>query len=144
MQRFTANGLPASKTGIGIPFYGYQWTGGGITAPRQTWSSTPNLSQINYNVPTGPQAERDSALSMPTGVAWAPDGGRVYVTALGSDKLAVLSGAGALLARVPTVAGPTGVIVDGARQRLYLLGQDDQPTGTFTFSDVMARELRPA
>ena len=26
-------------------------------------------------------------------------------------------------------------------KRLYLMGQDDQPTGTFTFSDVLAREL---
>ncbi|WP_214370188.1 N-acetylmuramoyl-L-alanine amidase [Pseudonocardia sp. H11422] len=26
-------------------------------------------------------------------------------------------------------------------KRLYLLGQDDQPTGTFTFSDVLAREI---
>lgn len=35
-----------------------------------------------------------------------------------------------------------GILV--AVKRLYLLGQDDQPTGTFTFSEVMARELRPA
>ena len=28
-----------------------------------------------------------------------------------------------------------------AVKRLYLLGQDDQPTGTFTFSDVLAHEL---
>lgn len=27
-------------------------------------------------------------------------------------------------------------------KRLYLLGQDDQPTGTFTFSEVLARELK--
>ncbi len=32
-----------------------------------------------------------------------------------------------------------GVLV--AVKRLYLLGQDDQPTGTFTFSDVLAREF---
>ncbi|MGE3286429.1 MAG: N-acetylmuramoyl-L-alanine amidase [Pseudonocardia sp.] len=32
-----------------------------------------------------------------------------------------------------------GILV--AVKRLYLLGQDDQPTGTFTFSDVLAREL---
>lgn len=32
-----------------------------------------------------------------------------------------------------------GVLV--AVKRLYLLGQDDQPTGTFTFSDVLAREI---
>ena len=31
-----------------------------------------------------------------------------------------------------------GILV--AVKRLYLLGQDDQPTGTFTFSDVLARE----
>jgi N-acetylmuramoyl-L-alanine amidase len=32
-----------------------------------------------------------------------------------------------------------GIVV--AVKRLYLLGQDDQPTGTFTFGDVLAREL---
>jgi len=32
-----------------------------------------------------------------------------------------------------------GILV--AVKRLYLLGQDDQPTGTFTFGDVLAREL---
>src|SRR5438270_4959432 len=48
VQRFTSAGVPASKLGIGIPFYGWQWNGGGITGPRQYWSSTPNLQQINY------------------------------------------------------------------------------------------------
>ena len=51
--------------------------------------------QINYTLPTGTQAERDSALSMPTGVAWEGDGQRLYVTALGSSKLGVVSAAGA-------------------------------------------------
>ncbi len=78
---------------------------------------------INYAVPSGVQAERDSALSMPTGVTWSPDGQRLFVSALGSDKLGVVSASGALLARVPTVAGPTGIVVDGARQRLYVLGR---------------------
>jgi N-acetylmuramoyl-L-alanine amidase len=32
-----------------------------------------------------------------------------------------------------------GILV--AVKRLYLLGQDDQPTGTFTFSDVLAYEV---
>lgn len=32
-----------------------------------------------------------------------------------------------------------GILV--AVKRLYLLGKDDQPTGTFTFGDVLAREL---
>jgi YVTN family beta-propeller protein len=78
---------------------------------------------VNYAVPTGPPAELDSALALPTGADWSPDGQRLYVTAMGSDKLAVLSDAGALLARVPTVTGPTGVVVDGPRQRIYVLGR---------------------
>ena len=103
---------------------------GHVTESRVAMLSTAGVRtlvglnpQINYAVPTGTQAERDSALSMPTGVAWAPDGQRLYVTALGSDKLGVVSAAGALLARVPTVTGPTGVLVDGGRQRLYVLGR---------------------
>ena len=91
--------------------------------------------QIDFATPTGTTAERDSALSMPTGVAWAPDGQRLYVSALGSDKLGVLSGAGALIARVPTVAGPTGVVVDGARQRLYVLGRSHEQLQTLSSAD---------
>ena len=99
--------------------------------------------QIDYGVPTGTQAERDSALSMPTGVAWAPDGSRLYVTALGSDKLGVLSGAGALLARVPTVAGPTGVVVDGARARLYVLGRFHEQLQTLSAADFHSVAVTP-
>ena len=31
-----------------------------------------------------------------------------------------------------------------AVKRLYLLGQDDQPTGTFTFAELLAEELAAA
>ena len=76
----------------------------------------------------GTQAERDSAISIPTGVAWAANGSRVYVTSLGDDKMAVInpaaSGSGSeMLARVPTVAGPTGVVVDDARGQIYVVGR---------------------
>jgi len=91
-----------------------------VTGPRILVGLNPH---INYTVPTGPQSERDSSLAIPTGVAWSSDGQRVYVSAMGSNKLAVVSAAGALLARVPTVAGPTGVVVDGARSRVYVLGR---------------------
>ena len=29
-------------------------------------------------------------------------------------------------------------------KRLYLLGQDDQPTGTYTFAELLAEELAAA
>uniref|UniRef100_A0A832MN13 Cytochrome c domain-containing protein n=1 Tax=Eiseniibacteriota bacterium TaxID=2212470 RepID=A0A832MN13_UNCEI len=81
---------------------------------------------VNYAVTPGPQSERDSAIGIPTGVAFSPDGARAYVTSLASDRLAVVdpnAPGNAVLARVPTVAGPTGVVVDGPRARLYVVGR---------------------
>lgn len=43
---FIAAGIAKGKIGIGADFYGYVWSG--VTAPRQTWSSTPSVSD---NVP---------------------------------------------------------------------------------------------
>jgi len=99
--------------------------------------------QINYGVPTGTQAERDSALSMPTGVAWAPDGQRLYVSALGSDKLGVVDAAGTMLARVPTVPGPTGVVVDGARNRIYVLGRFHEQLQTLSTAGFNSVAVTP-
>lgn len=54
IDKFVASGIPKSKLGIGIDFYGYVWSGGsgtstgGVTEPRQTWSSPP---QVKPNVP---------------------------------------------------------------------------------------------
>jgi YVTN family beta-propeller protein len=80
--------------------------------------------QINYSVPTGPQSERDSALGIPTGVAFSPDGNRVYLTSLASNKLGVFDAtSGSLLGRASTVAGPTGVLADPTRSRIYVVGR---------------------
>jgi len=49
-QRMTSAGVPAAKLNIGIPFYGWVSTGGGLTAPRQQWGAIlPSMSQISYN-----------------------------------------------------------------------------------------------
>ena len=51
---YTKAGVPISKLGIGIDFYGYIWSGGngtptgGATAPGQSWTSDPN---VTANVP---------------------------------------------------------------------------------------------
>jgi YVTN family beta-propeller protein len=82
---------------------------------------------IDYEVVPGTQAEADSAIGIPTCVAYAPDGLRAYVTSFATNKLAVVNPGGgtfsSVLARVPTVAGPTGVVVDAARNRLYVVGR---------------------
>lgn len=54
VSEFVASGIPPSKLGIGIDFYGYVWSGGagtsngGITDPNQSWSSVPTVTD---NVP---------------------------------------------------------------------------------------------
>lgn len=54
MQEFISAGVPRSKLGIGIDFYGYVWNSGngtatgGVTGPRQTWRTAP---WVKDNVP---------------------------------------------------------------------------------------------
>jgi chitinase len=48
VQRFTTAGVPRSKLSIGIPFYGTEWSGSGLTAPRQTWVRKPVLRKVSY------------------------------------------------------------------------------------------------
>jgi len=82
---------------------------------------------VNYSVTPGPASDADSALGTPTGAAWSANAQRVYVTSLASNRLGVIAspagGAATILARVPTAAGPTGVVVDDARGRLYVVGR---------------------
>ncbi len=82
---------------------------------------------IDFSVVPGTQTEADSAIGIPTGVAFSSNGLRAYVTSFATDKLGVLNPNGGatttMLARVPTVAGPTGVVVDDARGRIYVVGR---------------------
>jgi GH18 family chitinase len=49
VKRCRDAGIPSAKTGIGLPFYGYVSSGGGINGPRQQWGATsPGLNQITF------------------------------------------------------------------------------------------------
>jgi chitinase len=51
VSNFLSNGVVPGKLGIGIPFYGYLWTGGsGVWQPRQSWpaNNVPTASQQSY------------------------------------------------------------------------------------------------
>lgn len=47
---FLNAGVPSAKLGIGIPFFGWKWSGGGITGPRQHWpaEAPPSLVQLTF------------------------------------------------------------------------------------------------
>lgn len=55
VSNFLSGGVSPTKLGIGIPFYGYVWSGGivtgttaGVTLPRQTWTTAPSVTTPGY------------------------------------------------------------------------------------------------
>jgi len=91
---------------------------------------TPSVSlvdvnpHLDYSTPTVPQALRDRSLGDPRGAVWADHGGRCYVTGMGSNNVVVLDALGARAGKAPTIEvgqGPTGIVFDGERHRLYVL-----------------------
>ncbi len=92
--------------------------------------STPTVldlnSHLNYATATLPQSERNKSLGDPRGVAWRADGLRGFVTGMGSNNLVVIDSSGARAGLAPTIEvgeGPTGVVVDDARRRVYVLAK---------------------
>ena len=83
--------------------------------------------QVNFDVAPGTQAEADSAIGIPTGVAFSSNGLRAYVTSLATNKLAVVNPYGSAFttvrARISVLEGPTGVVVDQAHGVLYIVGR---------------------
>jgi YVTN family beta-propeller protein len=75
---------------------------------------------LNASPPAGNDAVRAKSLALPTDIVRSSDG-TLYVSALGSAKVGVLSSVGAVRARVNVGQGPTGLALDEARSRLYVL-----------------------
>ena len=95
----------------------------------------------DHNRPTGPPEEVAESIALPTEVTFSPDGRWLYIAAFGSDRIAIADAdaleAGIATRRLVRVGGgPAGVVVDGARDRLYVLNRFDQtisivsPAGT--------------
>ena len=95
---------------------------------------------INYDVAPGTQAEADSAIGIPTGVAWSGNGLRAYVTSFATNKLAVVNPYGGPLstvrARIPVLEGPTGVVVDQPHGVLYVVGRNHNQVQTIPIATL--------
>jgi len=91
---------------------------------------------IDYGTLPAPPGVKDHSLATPVGMAVTPDGATLYVAAFGSSKIGVFDTA-ALAADTfdPTVAsasyipvtggGPSGLVLDAAQGRLYVLTRFD-------------------
>jgi len=83
---------------------------------------------IDYTVRPSPPGTADLSLATPLGMAVSSDGRTLYVAAFGSDAIGVFDTseleAGTFVpspaGRLPVAGGPCGVVLDEARDRLYV------------------------
>jgi YVTN family beta-propeller protein len=64
---------------------------------------------VNFNNPTGTDAERAQSLALPSDITRASDG-TVYLAATSSAKVGFLNSAGAVLGRIPVGQGPRSAV----------------------------------
>lgn len=88
----------------------------------------PTVADLNphltYAAPTIDQSERDKSIGDPRGIAWNAAGTRGYVTGMGSNNVVVVDANGDRAGLTDTIEvgeGPTGVVLDEARDRLFVL-----------------------
>lgn len=100
----------------------------GQTLPSDVWHLN---SHIVYDTIPGPSFERDLSLSQPIDIAVNAAETRVYVAALGSDRVGVFDlSQGTVVNRIPSSlaplpkrGGPTGLALDEARAQLFVLNR---------------------
>ncbi|MDQ3819986.1 MAG: hypothetical protein M3362_20245, partial [Acidobacteriota bacterium] len=88
---------------------------------------------VNLSNPSGTDDERSNSLAIPADIERAADG-TIYVAATGSNRVGVLDSSGAVQARINVGQGPTGLAVDDARRRLYVLNRFDETLSTVDLS----------
>jgi YVTN family beta-propeller protein len=108
-------------------------TPGGAASLDSTHELNPH---VNFGVPAGSDDERAQSLALPADIARASDG-TLYVAATSSARVGVLGSNGVLQERVAVGQGPTGLAIDDARQRLYVLNRFDQ---TLSIVDTTSKQ----
>jgi YVTN family beta-propeller protein len=101
-----------------------------VDRPSDTVTPVDVNPHINYAVTPGPAAEIAQSLAHPGDGVFKADGSRYYLTAFGSSKVAVLNGAGAVTARIDVGGGPSGVALNEADARLYVLNAFENTVST--------------
>ncbi len=87
--------------------------------------STSDLNpQLDYSTSAVTQMVRDQAIGDPRGIAWLANGTKGFVTGMGSNNVIVTDGNGVRTGGPIEVGeGPTGLAVDDANGRVYVLNR---------------------
>jgi DNA-binding beta-propeller fold protein YncE len=116
-----------------------------ITVINGTTPTARHLNpHVNYGVTTGPPSEVAQSVAFPTGLVFAPNGLTVFVTAFGSGKIAAIDTnaleAGTITEQlVPVGQGPSGLALDTANDRLYVMNRFDHTISVVSNASSGAR-----
>ncbi len=107
--------------GIFVRSEGAVFPAGGALTPSARGDLNPHLTYAAASIPAD---QRVASLGDPRGVVVSADGTRGYATGLGSSNLIAFNLANfARLGRCTTGEGPTGVVLDAPRGRIYTLNR---------------------
>ncbi|MSR41638.1 MAG: hypothetical protein EXS10_07025 [Phycisphaerales bacterium] len=107
--------------GVFIRSEGAVFAAGGALTPTSRGDLNPHLTYAAASIPA---SERVASLGDPRGVAVSADGTRGYATGIGSSNLIAFNLSNfARLGRCNTGEGPTGVVLDAARGKIYTLNR---------------------
>ena len=92
-------------------------------------SATCDLnSHLTYATPSVPVSERNKSIGDPRAITWNAAGTRAYVSGMGSNNLVVFDASCQRAGLAPTIdvgQGPTGVVLQEARRRAFVLNRFD-------------------
>jgi len=107
-----------------------------LTLEKRTGDLNPHL---DYTTHTTTGIKREQSIGDPRGIAWNADGSLAYVTGMGSNNVIVIDASGRRPASgdiIEVGEGPTGIVADNPRNRLYVLNRFEN---TISIIDVNSR-----
>lgn len=101
---------------------------------------------INFAVPTGPRTEVDQTIGSPTDLVFSSNGATLYVAGFGSGHVGIFSASGlaagnATRTLLQVGGGPSGLALDEANDRLYVLKRFDQRVAVVERASTAARRI---
>jgi len=110
---------------------------------------------LDYSAGTVEQSERDKSLGDPRSIVWNSAGTSGYVAGMGSNNVVLIDAAGSRTEASPIEVGegPTGLVLDEGRDRLYVLNrfsgdisvidtETNSVTSTVSFFDPTPEEIK--
>src|SRR5262249_11759130 len=102
---------------------------------------------IDYATSPGSSAEVEESLALPLGMAFSADEQTLFVAAFGSGKIGVLdadlpdAGQGAPREQLAVGGGPSGLVLDALRDRLYVMNRFDQAVAVVDNASLPTRAV---